>query len=670
MLTSNSGYSIFDLRYGARPYASLGFNSQIDRSPGRPGNDPQSALMEREMPANGFYRHNTMPGGPLGRRSSVAPTFDKHGNLVFLYPQVPDAEPESGVQQGIASEILGDPYESGSGQRDYGDTPFSLSDLEAILRRYDEDVEALPSELRDRLAASGFNNTSAVNALMTTHSAELRYPKLAAAAPVLDGNAYKMQKDPGNLLGLIRMLHEQRYRRRTLPNPDLNSDEYPLSVESLNELFPPEFSMNLRLNLNRPFGNGIDDPIGNQGVNGQIDEPLELNFAPQLEWTQNGATVQQTQTSGNYRRGINERNSNSRIYLGSRQLLARYLYCLAQLIVPRDHLFPSMEGITDSLQKDRLRARSLAQWAVNVVDFRDTDAAMTRFEYDIYPFGVRSGNLDRPAYWAPDRLINSGNNQINGSVRQFIGVVWGMEQPELLLTESLAFHDKRLRDTDLDSDQSKLLGAGDDDLDQYRFPQGSLFLELYAPRSTYVNTDPVLPGAPSSLYWVDSNNGNRIKLLLNKQAPASQAWGSQPVWRIGITDGTPPGANNRNKNPNVLYQGTDGNNTRLAWLDPQFAQDSDITGDQNNNSPEYNIGSGLNQALNDPSPNTEVFERMIWFTQNSARNVPRVPNLRGNDNPQQNANREFMVYYNRSTQAGDPLLLEGGNYMVVGPRPE
>jgi hypothetical protein len=675
LLTSSSGYSIFDLRYGARPYASLAFNTAVDRSPGRPLNDPQSALMEREFPLNGIYGHGTMPGAPMGRRSSVAPTFDKHGNLVYLYPQVPDATPESGVQQGFPSETIGDAYESGSGKRDYGDTPFTLSDLESILRRYDEDVSSLPSELRARFAASGFGSGSDVNRLITTHSAELRYPKLTAVAPTLNGttlansNGYNTQSDPGNLLGLIRMLHEQRYRKRTLPVPNLASDEYALSVESLSELFPPEFSMNLRLNLNRPFGDGEDG-----SGNGQFDEPAEIfyfsNNEVERKWDYANGQKIPSGVAGLYTRGLNLRNSTSRQFLGSRQLLARYLYCLAQLVIPRDYEFPSMETVTNQLQRDKFRARALAQWAVNVVDFRDTDAAMTRFEYDIYPFGVRSGNLDRPAFWAPDRLINSGNNPVDSSMRQYIGVVWGMEQPELLLTESLAFHDKRLRDTDLDGGSAKEVSQGDNDFDQYRFPQGSLFLEVYAPRSTYLSSDPVLPGAPSSLYGVDSNNGNRVKLVVNKMAPTSQAWGAQPVWRIGISDSTLPGTANRNKNPNVLYQANDNNTNRLAWLDPQFAQDSDISGDQNNGNPEYNVGSGLNQLLTDATPNTEVFERMIWFTQQSARNVPRVPNLVGNDVPAQNANREFMVYYNRSTQQGNPLYLEGGSYMVVGPRPE
>jgi hypothetical protein len=212
---------------------------------------------------------------------------------------------------------------------------------------------------------------------------------------------------------------------------------------------------------------------------------------------------------------------------------------------------------------------------VNVVDFRDTDAAMTRFEYDIYPFGVRNvgGIGDRPAYWAPDRLINPNDGSYNGSVRNYVDVVWGMEQPELLLTESLAFHDKRIRDTDLDP-AGKLTDDAmnpDRDYDQYRFPQGSLFLEMYATRSTYVANDPVLPGAPSSLYQEDPNASGRVKLDLSRRAPESADWGRQPVWRIGISNSTPPDVNNAayKEQPNVIYQTADtrnGPNRMIVWF--------------------------------------------------------------------------------------------------------
>jgi hypothetical protein len=92
-----------------------------------------------------------------------------------------------------------------------------------------------------------------------------------------------------------------------------NTDEYPLSVESLNYLFPPEFSMNLRLNLNRPFGNGVDDSaMPFKGRDGQIDEPVELLYSNEKEYTYDPTnnSFPASNVSGYYRRGINERNSS------------------------------------------------------------------------------------------------------------------------------------------------------------------------------------------------------------------------------------------------------------------------------------------------------------------------------------------------------------------------
>ena len=681
LLTSSpSNYSLFDLRYGARRYSNDSFNPNVDRSPGIRGDDPQSRLMQREVPGGtsnfGTYTHGTMPGAPLGRRTGTAPTFDKHGNLTFLTPRVLDAYPEqpssiSDTDPQTAHEFVGDAYEAGSGNRDYGDSPFTLADLESFLRGYDEDVAALPNELKNRVVKANLDLSMNINQLITTHSAELRYPKLATAA-VVDG---KLEPSAGNMLGLIKLLHEQRYKKPGEPS---------IPTESLYSLFPPEFSSNLRLNLNRPLGNGRNDnekDANGNIVDNQIDEPRESRLN-QYEAGGPGSYLRDS-----YLRGINlsdrspsnPQNPN-RILLGSRQLLARYLYCIGQLVIPRDYLFPVMLGVPDQFTKDRLRARAIAQWAVNVVDFRDTDAVMTRFEFDIYPFGVTGvdipsrGRVSKVAYWSPDKLINppSIDDPANRSVRPFIDIVWGMEMPELLLTESLAFHDKRIRNTDMDNGagSNKLYEPGkgdDDDFDQYRFPQGSLFLELYAPRSTYVENDPVLAGAPSSLYTL---NTNRRKLDVSRMAPTDRngIWGAQPVWRIGLSESTPPSpANSPQKQlmPNVRYQGPDVPNSRLEWLDPQVAPQQDLQGFPNYGNPEINLGSGLYHDLGNFSTQTVEFERLIWFSNFSLDVSPRVPNLKGDSNGQQKQDIPHMVYYNRDLPN---VHMDGGSYLVVGPR--
>ncbi len=92
--------------------------------------------------------------------------------------------------------------------------------------------------------------------------------------------------------------------------------------------------------------------------------------------------------------------------------------------------------------------------------------------------------------------------------------------PELLITETLAFHDRRLRDTDMEAADSpnddgdngvvefRFPPANNNDqmkdnvqdidgtLDQFRIPQGSLYLELYATGNPHRNN----PVARRDLY--------------------------------------------------------------------------------------------------------------------------------------------------------------------------
>ncbi len=718
MLTSGTvmdpHYSIFDERYGAKPAEERTGPidlSAVDRAPGRReipppppgviGGDVLRRIRKRELQYDdpgSIALGGPFPGSPIGQRTIVAPAFDRNGNLSFVRNQVTDASPDYPFTTAHPSEAIGDSYESGSGLQPHADTPFTFTELEAILRRFDDDVEALPQHLREHLQELGwYDSTSELNRLITTHSAELRYPKLAAAASYPQGNSARLEKDAGNMLGLIRYLHEQRYRRRSfgLP-PPLIPDEPELSVDALYQLFPPEFANNLRLDLNRAFGNGYDS-----NGNGEIDEPAELYFGgTEIEPTAgiNGTgfpEIVPSGVSGGYRNQLRNPQipnySDSRTYLGSRQLLARYLYCLAQLVIPREYEFPNMRGITDVLDRYRLRARSIAQWAVNVVDFRDTDSAMTRFEYDVFPFGINEAGFapkyaPKLAFWAPDQ------DTID---RDFIGVVWGMEMPELLLTESLAFHDKRIRDTDMDT-AIQPTRIGDpmepmEDMDQYRFPQGSLFLELYAPRSAYQNFEDVgvsgvsvgvsngpAIGQSRGLY---ENQAGNIQLNLSKLAPSipGSIWGRQPVWRIGINESTSPTSTNQARQANVVYQSNFANNLPPAASERrefQSSQTNVLLG--NSTSPslpagsvENQIGSGLFDDLseigetNAANVNGLEFERMVVFVRNP--DMPAiVPDLIGNDTSTfANTNLRHLVYYNRSPS---DAFLTGGSYAVVGPR--
>ena len=136
-----------------------------------------------------------------------------------------------------------------------------------------------------------------------------------------------------------------------------------------------------------------------------------------------------------------------------RQLLAKQLYCLMCAVAYEND--SSLHPFTPEY------AEMIAQYAVNIVDFRDADSVMTRFNYD-------------PAFlntflWNPPASA----------------VVWGCERPELLITETLAWHDRRTDDltgvgTADEEDTSHPMDP-DNDFDQRRRPRGAFFVELTSP---------------------------------------------------------------------------------------------------------------------------------------------------------------------------------------------
>lgn len=74
------------------------------------------------------------------------------------------------------------------------------------------------------------------------------------------------------------------------------------------------------------------------------------------------------------------------------------------------------------------RAAELAQWAANVVEFRDADSRMTPFEYDRNP---RNG-------WTVDGNVETNTAAENAGANER-GVVWGVERPEILIREAFAW---------------------------------------------------------------------------------------------------------------------------------------------------------------------------------------------------------------------------------------
>jgi|GEM_PF-6876078 len=265
----------------------------------------------------------------------------------------------------------------------------------------------------------------------------------------------------------------------------------------LQAMLPPEILRGEKMDLNRPFFRG-------DGQNRQVIAPggIPRHLIPD--------NVRFTQLDeAQYAKG----------------LYARHLYCIAMTLLPT----PSGDDISR-----RLQARSIAQWAVNVVDFRDPDGTHTPFEYDANPFDgwdcngiLKSNRLDRKS--------------LESSADPNIDVVWGMERPELLMTESLALHDRMVGDFEVGGYRKpgEPGQPADDDLDQIRRPRGPLLLELHSPHKHDTGTpqpidqNQVQSKASEGLYFRVPN----ASPVLNMDKIEPGAGGQlHSVWRVAISE--------------------------------------------------------------------------------------------------------------------------------------
>jgi hypothetical protein len=556
------------------------------------------------------YRHGSMPGLRLGTHGEEGVGIDLNGQPLML-------------RGTTYTENTNSPYETRLLSEGLSDTPYDLEELERVMRVRDRDYSMLPDRLENALGGPLVG--AAVRNSVTTRSVDLTDVEIPGQDTV-----------PQTPTHPFRMMVRDVLAQRSQPD---------VPEALFHELFPFEFRRGSRMNINRAFGDGVDNDD-----DGQIDEWDEWaivgasfgNYPTQLEQYFDTATPTPFPVPIDQYL-VDTARTGMDAGLEPKQLFARELYCLAQLIVPEDYVFVgsptanASDGVTQSY-----RARKLAQWAINVVDYRDADVAMTRFPYDSNPFDG----------WIPG-----------------IGeVVWGMEQPELLLRESLALHNYNVKDTTVDDDKQTDMNDPDpaqvdDDPDQYKVPMGGLYLELFAPRTmSNGQTDLAVPGTPTrdpsvaisplrnGLFRRD--NSQQVYLDLGAMSPppanaGTNPFGRQPVWRVVIsTMHEKLGI----ASPNATYAGSAPPRNR-----------NDIT---------YQLYSGAEAAANglfynlaDTSATIPQIERIIWFTtqtQADPTTYTRIPGLPASANPREH------IYFNRT----GVTRLDGGNHLVIGPRPD
>ena len=394
------------------------------------------------------------------------------------------------------------------------DNLFSATELEGLLRYYDSDS----LKLSRRLVALCGNNASRNRLLVTTESWD---------TPAITGTAW--QNVIGGPFGAY------------LSNPS----NRPVRV------FSPETVQGLQFDINRPF-HDANIP----GISDAYREPNDTNV-----------------DTNNLGGGVERR-----------QEYARQLFCLLVAVVRYQKYAADIENNVSApfnLQSDDLDAettRELAQFAVNVVDFRDADSVMTPFDFmcpeDLADQnGSANGSLDTEDANNNGRL-DSGEDTNNNGVLDTEDLdgdgvldkgfkpdnttwipnarVWGCERPELLITETHAWHDRRTDDLSEGGTLSET--SPDNDLDQSRRPVGAFFVELMAPQASQakeydggvtdvkgpVNTPENARAEPIPAELVDSAGDDRFETTgtidIGKRTPAS-AGAQCPVWRIASVRG-------------------------------------------------------------------------------------------------------------------------------------
>ena len=300
--------------------------------------------------------------------------------------------------------------------------PFTLAEIEALLRPYDIDS----NQLSPRLVASLGTVAEQMRTRLTTESWDTTGITDGAAA----GAWGRIQGAISSMTSLISEF-----------------DLYGLANTPLDGVLGGEIARGEKFNLNRPLINPITKP----------------------------ATY----------------IANNNYYL-QRQAYFKDLYTLLVLLHPNPTAIPLSD------------LETLAQWAANVVEFRDGDSTMTPFEYDVNIFN--GWNVDGDV--TTDDGSGDSNSDTDDSDRG--DIIWGAERPEVLITSGVGWES-----TDGGS-------------------HGEIFLTLHRPWNIdALSGTNVASGGP-----VDPDLDNPAASAPDNVVQLDKSGaGSRPVWRIRLADG-------------------------------------------------------------------------------------------------------------------------------------
>jgi hypothetical protein len=635
----------------------------------------------------GVQDPNDITGTQLFPYSYGNPTVDPTTG----YPKTIDDPTEIDLSRGINYQTFwygptGDPNQAPT-NNPYSkttdiDAPFTIAEMEVMLRQHDVDDNSLPNRLATLARSVTWDNSYANQAAnprrwATTDSWDIPSPAIIPTAEISFGLQKLTNPNSGlpyrtynlSLLDLFRG-KLAAYDIKNTGATNMASVNGRLAKMLQQQLISGDMLRGLRMDANRAFGNAWDDD-GNYVV----DDPNEFKLAYEVMWKNSVLN----QGNGVYFDANNDGaiffdTSNPQADNFARQQFARQLYVLLMLFKDLGYTHPQTVSVANNGQpievlpqgqnvagtptpQQALTATRLAQFAVNAVDFRDRDGIMTPFEFDLDPFNANG--------WRVDSILGYGSQDDTAGYR---GLVWGCEAQELLLTEAVAFHDKRLKDTKYDTGPSQaamgmpykypmrvntpnamppfMPGDIDPDLDQYRQPQGSAFFELYAAGNgntwgAWSGDLYLSPQQGGGRNPVKSMNGNPLVRLDNppllhigKMTPANN--GTQyAVWRLAIS-----------RSPLNTTRATTKENNDVRNRMAQYPDTTSLQTDL------YMGFSLLKNQLQQGDPRLAGvgIERIVWL----------------GDNPPTAGVIDYnKMYWNRNAGVS---AIQPGQYAVIGPR--
>ena len=533
------------------------------------------------------------------------------------------------------------PKRNSSGGKVQIDNPLTAADLERILRTSDADRGTLTARLTT-LLGSGDNNAT-YRQILTTDSYHV------PATPAVELPQYTMDgSDVTSATSVEDVDLPSRYGSitealarylRIMESQASGNNVYSATVDpyentvSMDTMIAGEFYQDIPIDPNRRFSDEqylLDNP-------GTVIPPVD--------------TIAMGRTE--------------------RQIMARQLYVLAKFLTRHWKLdldttsvdlakLPGYKKIASvnlpegKTREDALVSLWLAQWAVNVVDFRDRDSAMTPFWFDPFP-DAQTGTNDQLG-WTKDKA-----NLI---------CVFGCERPDLLITETLATHARRTEDTTEDA-TGKLTTVQkdpDNDFDQKRRPIGSLFVEIYNPWGT--GEAAPSPELRPSQDWASAEEDVRSVSLNMTNADGD------PVWRMGFRKGK--SSDESFELDDLLESGNEFERT-LYFAEPQsvVTGSTTATDGETMDTLRYLASSSANKDLN----NNNMWVRpgqSVVIGPHDAEWKTRTPLSKGNDSEDwfnwdetryidlydtQHGTKTFSVWYNyfgdRSTDASKLYDLNG-----------